>query len=258
MRYRDVSFDKVEVARDIPYASSRFHNGQEKELKLDIYRPARDTEPLPRVLLFVHGGGLLDNPNCDKSQSYIVELCNYFALRGYVCVSTDYRVRAEGSSMDGAAEEAARDLRKAIEFLRARSVTLKIDTNKLAAIGGSAGGRVLLRLLLNGDGAADLKVRALCLLWAQFVADEIVPSPDNAPPPAIIFHGDNDEVVPFEDAVELDELMNKNGYIHTFVPLKGAGHTCVDYAEGILGALGLFLLWNLDTRKMIGRDRRRF
>lgn len=246
MRYRDAEFEKVEVTRDVPFAKVRNFNNEDETLKLDIYRPEADTDNAPRVLLFVHGGGF--RTGNDKSQRYITALCEIFAKRGYVCAACDYRVREKDAPIEGAADDAAEDLRRAIEYLRANAAQLKIDADRLGAIGGSAGGMALARLLLYG-GASDSGVRALGILWGAPSEKFISASePDGLckPPPTIIFHGDRDALVPFEAAQALDAYLTSNGFEHTFVPLKGAGHTCMDYGEGIVGMLSLYLLWHLD------------
>jgi acetyl esterase/lipase len=244
MRYRDTEFQEVEIIQDIPFGRAVNYAGKEETLTLDIYRPKEDGDVLPRVLLFVHGGGF--RVGRDKRQGYLVTLCQMFARKGYACVSPDYRVREVDAPRDGAEDDAAADVHKAVEYLHANAGQLKLDTKRMGAIGGSAGGMTLSRLLLHGEGASGLGIRAVGLLWGAPAPDKINMAPSCNPPPVIFFHGDADQAVPFSNALSLDEILTKRGLTHTFIPLKGGAHTCMDYAEGITGALSLYMLWHLD------------
>ena len=72
-----------------PFSSSEL--GEETPLKLDVYYPDTDSANRP-VFMFIHGGGftggLKDGPE-------MIEMANYYASRGWVFASVDYRTTEE-------------------------------------------------------------------------------------------------------------------------------------------------------------------
>ncbi|MBC7938026.1 MAG: alpha/beta hydrolase [Rhizobacter sp.] len=44
------------------------------------------------------------------------------------------------------------------------------------------------------------------------------------PLPTLIFHGTNDWVVPYQQAIALEKALKDKGIIHRFIPMKDAGH----------------------------------
>ncbi len=243
MRYRDTEFDKIDVERDIPFAGALDYSGNEVTLCLDVYKPAEDAKGLLPVLVFVHGGGF--RTGNDKSQRYIVALAERFAARGYACVSVDYRVRTPEQDAEGAVDDAADDLNHAIMWLGANGAAHGLDASRMAMVGGSAGGMAIARLFLHRDGFRQQGVRALTLLWGAPKPDWLTPTDTCAPPPVLFFHGDCDQLVPFENALSLDRLLTSRLDEHTFIPLRGARHTCMDYANCFEGAMTAFFMWHL-------------
>ena len=73
-----------------------------------------------------------------STQQFLFQ-ANYFASRGIVTARADYRVKSrDGVSPDLCVEDA----RSAVRWLRANADKLGIDTNKVIASGGSAGGHL--------------------------------------------------------------------------------------------------------------------
>lgn len=71
----------VVVTRDVPYRPTGV-----SEHRLDIYRPAGSTEPLP-VVLYIHGGGFRI---LSKDTHWVMALA--FARRGYLVFNVGYRL----------------------------------------------------------------------------------------------------------------------------------------------------------------------
>ncbi|MCA1760196.1 MAG: alpha/beta hydrolase, partial [Bacteroidales bacterium] len=90
-RYIDTVFDNITIQRNIVFGTSVNEKGVSENLKLDIYSPEEDIIQNRPVIVWIHGGGF--RPGNDKTQSYIVEMANRFARKGYVCLSIDYRLR---------------------------------------------------------------------------------------------------------------------------------------------------------------------
>ena len=108
--------------------------GGERELKVDVFRPASQSGTVPGVL-FMPGGGWR---NCDRAA--LAERYGYpLANHGYVCVNGEYRV------MDEAPWPAQiHDVKMAIRWVRANSSSLGIDPSQIVIAGKSSGGQLAL------------------------------------------------------------------------------------------------------------------
>jgi para-nitrobenzyl esterase len=124
------------------------------DLKLDVYKPTNNTKKKPAILL-IHGGGFSGG---DKSDVNIVNLANYFASRGWVAFSINYRLQSNKGTVPTewiqyaqnsipladqsqflALYPAHRDAKAAIRWLIANANQYNIDTNYITVGGGSAG-----------------------------------------------------------------------------------------------------------------------
>jgi predicted esterase len=124
------------------------------DLKLDVYKPANNTKKKPAILL-IHGGGFVGG---DKNDVNIVNLANYFASRGWVAFSTNYRLLGDKGTVPAqwiqyaqnsvplsdqsqflAMYPAHRDAKAALRWLIANANLYNIDTNYITVGGGSAG-----------------------------------------------------------------------------------------------------------------------
>jgi acetyl esterase/lipase len=97
-------------------------------------------KPLPAVLL-VHGGGF----RAGSKQSYI-PMAISLAEHGYVAASVNYRL-APAYPFPAAVQ----DVKAAVRFLRANATKYNIDPSKIGALGGSAGGHLVLMLALTAN-----------------------------------------------------------------------------------------------------------
>jgi acetyl esterase/lipase len=106
-------------------------NGESRELKTDILRPATG-DRLPLVL-FLPGGAFL---RCNKAMAF--DLRQHVAASGFVVASVEYRVTPDG----GTYLDSVRDVRAALVHLRQRADDFGIDPRAAALWGESAGGHV--------------------------------------------------------------------------------------------------------------------
>ena len=125
------------VERDVVYGKAG-----DMELKLDLARPASGAGPFPAIVM-IHGGGWR---NGDK-KAYIPVL-RRFADAGYVGASVNYRL-TPAHRFPAQVE----DVKCAVRYLRERAQELKIDPDRIGALGHSAGGH--LALMLGALGASD-------------------------------------------------------------------------------------------------------
>jgi acetyl esterase/lipase len=108
---------------------------------MDIVRPrAASFEKRPAVIL-VHGGGFRRGAR----QSYLPTAIK-LAERGYVAATVSYRL-APRHQFPAAVE----DVKASVRYLRANAGRLGIDPGRIGAIGGSAGGHLVLFLGLTPD-----------------------------------------------------------------------------------------------------------
>ena len=90
---------------DITYASGlgldAMNTVTEIPLLLDVYSPENTSTNRP-VFMFIHGGGFTGGI---KHKPEIVEMANYYASRGWVFVSIDYRTTQELGAIQGMTPE---------------------------------------------------------------------------------------------------------------------------------------------------------
>ena len=156
--------------------------------------------------------------------------CEYLASRGMVAMTADYRVR----SRQGTPLRMRQRRKSAVRWIRKNAQKLGIDPKRLAAGGGSAGGHVAAAtgtvpgLEEDGeDASVSSKPNALVLFNPVYdngpkgyghdrVKDrwkEISPMHNirKGVPPAIVFLGDQDKLIPVSTAEKFKALMQKAG-----------------------------------------------
>jgi acetyl esterase/lipase len=113
---------------------------------MDVVRPsAASSTPRPAVLL-VHGGGF----RAGTKESYL-PLANKLAEHGYIAATITYRLAPRNQF-----PAALQDAKAAVRFLRANSGKYGIDPEHIGALGGSAGGHLVLMLGLTA-GVAEFE-----------------------------------------------------------------------------------------------------
>jgi acetyl esterase/lipase len=152
----------VDLTTDVKYGEGLSHaywnkeSSDSKNLLLDIYEPINE-EPLKPVVVFIHGGGFTGG---DKSMAAAFDMLTYFAERGFIGISINYRLLRDygtlpdtllnaidaipnlsNSSRDQvkAMYPAIRDAKGAIRWVYQQADTLGIDTDHISVVGGSAG-----------------------------------------------------------------------------------------------------------------------
>lgn len=103
---KQVSSYSVNVTTDIVYAEGLSHDQLSTShfpipLKLDVYYPDNNSTNRP-VFMFIHGGGFTGGI---KHKPEIVDMANYYASRGWVFVSIDYRTTEELGVIQGMTPE---------------------------------------------------------------------------------------------------------------------------------------------------------
>ena len=162
---------EVTITEDIIYAKGLSHdswnssNTNEVPLFMDSYVPENDLQNRP-MLLLIHGGAFVGG---SKQQEAIVDMANYYASRGFVVFSIDYRLRdhmgtipqewidaTSGSAPANlnqiyAMYPAHRDAKAALRWIIANADNYHINTDYITVGGGSAGA-----ITSIGLGASEL------------------------------------------------------------------------------------------------------
>jgi acetyl esterase/lipase len=232
LRYRDSLFSSVGVTRDLTYGSAPGANGSLVSLKLDLYQPSGDSVAQRPAVVYVHGGGF-----CCGDKSGGSTFASYLGQRGYVAVSINYRLLASqgcggqpspSQECINAALAAQPDAQAAVRWLRAKAGTYRIDPNRIAIAGSSAGAVTSLLVDwrredpgMSGNPGYSSTVRAAVSISGGTPTNEWITADDG---PAIFFHGTLDRTVPYNWAVQNAAAMYNLHIPVVFEPFEGAGH----------------------------------
>ncbi len=125
---------------------------------MDIYLPSKGEGPFP-VILHVHGGAF---KMCDKRDIQVEPFLDGLS-RGYAVVSINYRMSGEEIF-----PAAVFDCKCAVRFIKANAAKYNLDKDKIAAVGGSAGGHLSVMLAATPH-IADLE--DLNLGWSDYSSE---------------------------------------------------------------------------------------
>ncbi len=239
---------KAEVVPDVVYGHK---DGM--ALTLDVIKPAK---PNGSAVLWIQSGGWYSNWMDAKIW---LGVGKPFLDRGI----TLFIVR-HGSAPKYTVPEAIDDVRRSVRFIRMKAKEYDVDPERLGVMGGSAGGHLSLMLGTTGDdGDPDAKdpvlkqssrVAAVVALypptdlrgWVNDPPAVIKKIPALKPPltfdakmepdcspllkvteksaPALMIHGDKDELVPISHSQNMLSAMEKAKVPCKLVTIEGAGH----------------------------------
>ncbi|MCP4442433.1 MAG: T9SS type A sorting domain-containing protein [Aureispira sp.] len=228
-RYKKAIFSQNTKQFNIKYADADkydvFGLNILEPLHLDFYEPAGDTATKRPVALAFFGGAYLIG---DKLMQDMTAWCDSLASYGYACAAVNYRLGYNTlvpASAVRAGYRALQDARAAIRFLKENHATYKIDTNQIYVLGNSAGALTAIQTAYGQEDerpaqtygvsgslaeGADLgcmdcsgnnyqhtvDVAAVLGMWGAAVSVDALDPFDDAP--IIMFHGDNDVIVPID------------------------------------------------------------
>lgn len=220
-RYVDLVFPRVERTDGVTYGTAvDIPSGRPVDLKLDIYEPEGDTAAARPVFMFLFGGGFVAGDRVREPRAY----CELMARRGYVAVAIDYRIN-QGNIATQGIPAAVADARQAVAWVRANAATYRLDAERIA-IGGSSAGAITSLFLAYTDlerrAGDDSEVAIVMDLWGGLYTS--VDEMTTGEPPLAIIHGTDDNVVPFAEAAKLRARAEAVDIPYTFHPIDGAGH----------------------------------
>jgi len=215
------------------------------KLLMDVYYPKNiDSSKVYPAMVFFFGGGWVSG---DVSQ--FINQANYFSKRGLICFLVDYRTKSKNNTTPF---ECVKDAKSAIRFIRKRASYFKVDTTKIIASGGSAGGHLAAATaLIDSFSEATDDLSISCIPNALVLFNPVI---DNGPggygfekikdayknfsplhnikkgaPPSIIFIGTNDKHIPIETVAYYKKVMEKVGSRCDLKIYDGQNHGFFNY-----------------------------
>ncbi len=258
LRYRDAIFDRVDTTADLTYGSAPDADNVAETLTLDLYEPHLDNAGARPAIVLVHGGAFSFG---DKESPELVDLANYLGRRGFVSVSIDYRLLAPNGCVGpddpsplclDAARGAQHDAQAAVRWLRLNATTYRIDPNRIAMAGSSAGAIASLLAAYRSDdpGTSGNPGPSSAIAGAISISGGIrgaatFTGPGDAP--TLLFHGTADTVLPYAWTVETWQAARAAGLYANLELLPDAGHVPYDaYRDLIRDQTANFLYQQLD------------
>lgn len=195
------------------------------------------------AIVFFHGG-LWDI----SAATQFIPHCHHFASRGMVAITVEYRNKAV---FNGSPEDAIMDAKAALSFFKLHADQLGLDAERIVAAGASAGANAILGATLHPHTNEELpnpKPAALVLFCpitdtsprgvgnglfsTPKIGKALSPGknlPQKALPPCIIFHGEADRVVPYEQSVKFAKRYRRKRNKCEVMEFRNAGHTFFNF-----------------------------
>lgn len=210
-----------------------------EKLTMDYYKGAG---PAPHpIAIIIHGGGFIGGTSKNGSEAYCAD---FLAPAGYAVFSINYRLAPKYPY-----PAMVEDVQRAIRFIRANASEWAAYPNRIALVGGSAGGYLSnMAGLLNAPGnpastdRVERESAAVQAVVTLFGPSDFRGKPENenvralldAPiaqkgrdavlteaspirhvskdaPPFLLIHGDKDEAVPFTESTNLQTALQAAG-----------------------------------------------
>jgi acetyl esterase/lipase len=214
------------------------------KLEMNMYKPqVANGAKLPAIVFFFGGGWVGGSPGQFEKQA------EYLAARGMVAFCPDYRTKSKHGTTPF---ESVKDAKSAIRYIKINGEELGIDTSKIVASGGSAGGHLAACTAVidnYNESTEDLSISTVPMALVLFnpVVDtgkkgygqeklagrEFEISPvhhiTSNVPPTLIMHGKDDNTVPYENVVRFNYLMKQQQNKCTLVAYKKQGHGFFNY-----------------------------
>jgi predicted esterase len=248
---------QIQTVSGLQYGTAIDYRGVAVPLQLDLYLPPDHGAPRPLVVL-VHGGGFYTGTRASMQTAAIG-----YARRGYAAASISYRldprVQAQPELLLGAAADGIDDGMESIRWLRTNATTYGVDATRIAGIGTSAGGAVVLGIALTDDPTPGGPLGSVSPTIAAAISTGASLTPgietggvtfEASDAPVLMFHHELDTSTGStdEEAFETCEGVRTAGSTCDFRVQAGSGHTVTISAGGTYWApdIGPFLWHQLD------------
>lgn len=249
-------------------------------LSLDKYElPSIAPAGKKPVMLFAFGGGFKGGNKADKSY---IPYFEFLARNGFVVVSTDYRTALKNldpanvasptdfvAVLQKAIDTAVDDFYDATLYVLNQGESWNIDLQQIVISGSSAGAITVLQAeyaISNGNELARRLPEGFnyagVISYAGAVSDRAFPRWERMPCPIMLFHGDADRTVPYEQAVMADlgglwgsvsvaRSLADSGASYYFYTVENAGHEIA----GLPMARNRYDIMSFLTRQVLGHEK---
>jgi len=240
---------KIRIIKDIDYLPS------DRMEKADLYLPQRADEIVSPAIVLIHGGGWFGGDKAKKREASIAE---FLAQNGFVAMSINYQLSTKDSP---SWPRNLYDCKTAVRFLRKNASLYRIDPQKIALVGFSAGAHLAALTALTADnrdlapqdqysqipsdvqavvcfyGIYDLSILEKKDSVRQMLGKSEQQDPNlwslasptfhisrNAPP-FLLVHGSADEVVSIKQSSLMHSSLLRAGVDSVFLPIEKSPHS---------------------------------
>jgi dipeptidyl aminopeptidase/acylaminoacyl peptidase len=215
VRYLDEVFTAIKTTKNLGYGSAVNYRGEVQQLLLDVHEPKGDKADVRAAVVWVHGGYFKRGSKEDYQSSW-----SQFARAGYVTIAINYRLDPNLPEGAGPAVtelrldeyvdamfDAQHDAQAAVRWVRANATKLRVDPERIAIAGHSAGGLTANMVAFNdhdpgasGNPGYSSRVAAAVASAGGSLHGKTVRI-DPLEPPLLVSHGVADDVVPYPAAI---------------------------------------------------------
>ncbi|MGN0165423.1 MAG: alpha/beta hydrolase [Lachnospiraceae bacterium] len=247
-RYVENIFENVDIKTDILYAEKKDYQGNDIQLKLDVYQPAEDIADKRPVIIWVHGGGMYVGSK-NESWDPVTFLASDFAKKGYVFISIDYRLNPEWEALNAFNEtikNAAEDVSSSVDWVKANADEYGMDSSCIIIAGHSAGAEIIDNYyysnFLTDDNEYDKSgIKAVISISGNRLFYDGQKCTGNGDAKCLIIHGDADTINPISDVQTFLSQLDDKGEMIT-MPQNGHMWTETDeQKEFLISAITEFL-----------------
>lgn len=257
LRFRDEVFGAVTRTNGIVYGQNQSQTGETVTLRLDFYEPTGDSLTERPLIIWIHGGSFSGG---NRNSPELVDQATVLGRKGYASASISYRLSERGCTVINAAciesiVDATEDAQAAVRFFRANAAAYRIDPDRIAVAGSSAGAITAMNVgfdaVVPGDSGnpghpSDVQA-AVSLSGARLLG---TCTEDSAP--AMMFHNEVDPLVPYVWATNTRACAEDGGSWARVRTFPGAGHVpYVAHRDEIIDTTTTFLFNALEVRQLL-------
>jgi acetyl esterase/lipase len=223
--------------------------GTDAQQKMDMYLPANRTDSNTNVFVMIHGGTWKAGDKSDLNP-FVAQIKS--GLSTYAIININYRLAIP--PVTNLWPTQLTDVKAAFDFIVSQAGYYHYNANKIAVYGESAGAHLAMlkayqantggsiKAVIDVFGPTDMgglyaiQTGTNQQFWDYFMGGDPTANPaaytaaspllsvTPTSPPTIIFHGDADTVVPYNQSEKLNNALQNAGVAHQYTLYAGDGH----------------------------------